>query len=154
MVVHTRSRHRRAATAVTSLIAVGAMVAACDSGSTGSDAASSSSSAAAPAPANPQAAVAQPLPDNAVDNALGKLDGLVDSLMSSTKIPGMAVAVVHGGKTLYAKGFGVKDVKTGEKVDPDTVFQLASLSKSISSTVVAQQVGTKAIGWDTPIVST
>ena len=39
------------------------------------------------------------------------------------------------------------------RVDPDTVFQIASLSKSISSTVVAQQVGTDAIGWDTPIVS-
>jgi len=48
---------------------------------------------------------------------------------------------------------GFKDIKTGDKVDPDTVFQLASLSKSISSTVAAQQVGANAIGWDTPIVS-
>ena len=65
----------------------------------------------------------------------------------------MAVAVVHGGKTVYAKGFGVKDVRSGEKVDPDTVFQLASVSKPIASTVVAHQVGVNAIGWDTPIVS-
>jgi CubicO group peptidase (beta-lactamase class C family) len=44
-------------------------------------------------------------------------------------------------------------VRTDEKVDADTVFQLASLSKPLSSTVVAQQVGAHAIGWDTPIVS-
>jgi CubicO group peptidase (beta-lactamase class C family) len=96
---------------------------------------------------------AMPLPDNAVDNAVAKLDGIADELMKKSGIPGMAVAVVHGGKTVYAKGFGVKNVKTGDKVDPDTVFQLASLSKPLSATVVAHQVGTNAISWDTPIVS-
>ena len=95
---------------------------------------------------------AMALPDNAVDNAVAKLDGIAEDLMKSSGIPGLAVAVVHGGKTLYAKGFGVKDVRGGEKVNPDTVFQLASLSKPIGSTVVAQQVGLNAIGWSTPVV--
>src|SRR6478736_10303906 len=96
---------------------------------------------------------AMPLPDNAVDNAVAKLDGMVDDLMKKSGIPGMAVAVVHGGKTVYAKGFGVKDVRSGDKIDPDTVFQLASLSKPLSATVVAHQVGENEIGWDTPVVS-
>jgi CubicO group peptidase (beta-lactamase class C family) len=99
---------------------------------------------------------AMPLPDNAVDDAVAKLDGLVDDLMKKSGLPGMAVAVVHGGKTLYAKGFGVKDVRDGDdasnEVNPDTVFQLASLSKPLGSTVVAHQVGVNAISWDTPIV--
>jgi CubicO group peptidase (beta-lactamase class C family) len=96
---------------------------------------------------------AMPLPENAVDKAVAKLDGIAQELMRKSGIPGMAVAVVHQGKTVYAKGFGVRDVKTGDKIDADTVFQLASLSKPLSSTVVAHQVGTNAIGWDTPIVS-
>ena len=96
---------------------------------------------------------AMALPENAVDNAVAKLDGVAEDLMKKSGIPGMAVAVVHGGKTVYSKGFGVKDVRSGEKVDADTVFQLASLSKSLSATVVAHQVGTNAISWDTPIVS-
>jgi CubicO group peptidase (beta-lactamase class C family) len=104
----------------------------------------------------PQEEAAQPLPQDAVANAVGKLDGLVDDLMKKSGIPGMSVAVVHGGKTIYAKGFGVKDVTKGDdpanKVDPDTVFQLASLSKPLGSTVVAHQVGQNAISWDTPIV--
>jgi CubicO group peptidase (beta-lactamase class C family) len=95
---------------------------------------------------------AMPLPDNAVENAVAKLDGIAEELMAESGIPGMAVAVVHGGQTVYAKGFGVKDVRSGDKVDPDTVFQLASLSKSLGATVVAHQVGIGAIGWDTPIV--
>jgi len=96
---------------------------------------------------------AMPLPENAVDNAVAKLDGMADDLMKKSGIPGLAIAVVHGGKTVYAKGFGVKDVRNGEKIGPDTVFQLASLSKPLSATVVAHQVGMNAIDWDAPIVS-
>lgn len=96
------------------------------------------------------------LPDNAVEDAVAKLDGIAEELMKSSGIPGMAVAVVHGGKTVYTKGFGVKDVNRpaddpANKVDPDTVFQLASVSKPIGSTVVAHQVGQNAISWNTPV---
>ena len=58
---------------------------------------------------------AMELPENAVDNAVAKLDGLAEELMRKSGIPGMAVAVVHGGKTVYAKGFGVKDVRSGDE---------------------------------------
>ncbi|MEI7913220.1 MAG: serine hydrolase [Mycobacteriaceae bacterium] len=102
----------------------------------------------------PQLATATPLPENAVADAVARLDGLAEDLMKSSGIPGMAVAVVHGGKTLYARGFGVRDTRTGEPVDADTVFQLASLSKPIAATVVAHQVGMRAVsGWDTPVAA-
>lgn len=127
------------------LVAVAALVAGCDP------------KPAAPTPeVPPQEQAAESLPENAVADAVGKIDGLVDGLMKKSGIPGMAVAVVHGGKTVYAKGFGVKDATKGDdpanKVDPDTVFQLASLSKPVGATVVAHQVGQNAISWDTPIV--
>ena len=112
--------------------------------------------ATAPPPSDqpPQLAAAMPLPDNAVDKAVAKLDALAGDLMTSSGIPGLAVAVVHGGKALYAKGFGVRDSTRADKVDADTVFQLASLSKPIAATVVAHQVGAGSIGWDTGIVDT
>lgn len=92
-----------------------------------------------------------------LDKALAQLDRIADELMKSTGIPGMAVAVVHGGKTLYAKGFGVKDVTksadaVNNQVDPDTVFQLASVSKSLAGTVVAHVVDSGAVTWNTPVV--
>lgn len=105
-----------------------------------------------PSDESPQLVPAMALPDNAVDNAIAKLDGIAEELMRSSGIPGMAVAVVHGGKTVYERGFGVRDTRTGQTVDADTVFQLASLSKSIAASVVAAQVGTGGISWDTPIV--
>lgn len=97
------------------------------------------------------------IPAGRIDEAVSKVDGLVGDLMRTTGIPGMAVAVVHGGKVLYAKGFGVKDVSKGQgsdnEVDADTVFQLASVSKSVGSTVVAHQVTDNAVTWDMPVAS-
>lgn len=92
----------------------------------------------------------------AVDRAVAQLDRIAGELMKSSGIPGMAVAVVHGGKTVYAKGFGVKDATkaaqaANNQVGPDTVFQLASVSKSIAATVVAHEVGVGAVAWDTPV---
>lgn len=97
------------------------------------------------------------IPAGRIDDAVAKVDGLVNDLMKNSGVPGMAVAVVHGGKTLYAKGFGVKDASKGDgqgnKVDADTVFQLASISKSVGATVVAHEVTDNVIGWDTPVVA-
>ncbi|MGE2688492.1 serine hydrolase [Mycolicibacterium pulveris] len=122
----------------------------------GSQSAQPAAPSLAQADVPPPLVPAMALPENAVDNAVAKLDGIAEDLMTKSGIPGLAVAVVHEGKTVYAKGFGVKDVaQTSEqnRVDPDTVFQLASLSKPLAATVVAHQVGMGAVGWDTPIVS-
>jgi CubicO group peptidase (beta-lactamase class C family) len=97
------------------------------------------------------------IPAGRIDDAIAKVDGLVGDLMKSTGIPGMAVAIVRGGKTVYAKGFGVRDASKGDggdnRVDADTVFQLASVSKSVGATVVAHEVSDNVVTWDTPVVS-
>src|SRR5436305_7133016 len=111
--------------------------------------------ALATAPPNEVSGLA--IPAGRIDDAIAKVDGLVGDLMKRTGIPAMAVAIVHGGKALYAKGFGVRDASKGDgrdnKVDADTVFQLASVSKSVGATVVAHEVTEKVVAWDTPVVS-
>ena len=92
-----------------------------------------------------------PIPDGQVAAAIDKLDGLARDLQERTGIPGIAVGVVHEGKLAYAKGFGVREVGKPGAVDPDTVFQLASVSKSIAATVVAHQVGEGKVRWETPM---
>ncbi|KUI23998.1 serine hydrolase [Mycobacterium sp. IS-1742] len=129
------------------------LIAGCDSAPTEEPQSAQSPPATPQSDLPPPLVPAMPLPEGAVDKAVGQLDRMAEDLLDKTGIPGMAVAVVHGGKTVYAKGFGVTDVRTGAKVDPDTVFQLASLSKPLGATVVAHQVSEKAIEWDTPIVS-
>ncbi|MGR6964539.1 serine hydrolase [Geodermatophilus sp. URMC 61] len=95
-------------------------------------------------------APAPSLSQEQVDSALTSLDGLVTDAMDRTGVPGVAVAVVHRDQVVYSKGFGVREVGEPEPVDPDTVFQLASVSKPLASTVVAGVVGQGVVEWDQP----
>src|SRR5262245_1607919 len=71
--------------------------------------------------------------------------------MSSTGVPGVAVAVVFQDQVVLAKGYGVRTVGQPETIDTDTVFQVASISKPISSTAVAALVGKGVIKWSDPV---
>ena len=94
--------------------------------------------------------------DRAITNAVGQLPDLIQAAMDQVGVPGLAVAVVHGGETIYSGGFGVKvlgiDDPADEKIDAETVFQIASLSKSISATAVAKAVTEGAISWTKPVI--
>lgn len=94
-----------------------------------------------------------PIPPGQIDRAIAQLDGLAAEIMQKSHIPGMAIAVVRNGHTVYAKGFGIRRVGSPERVDADTVFQLASLSKSVGATVVAREVGRHVVSWNTPVTA-
>ena len=53
---------------------------------------------------------------------------------------GLGVAVVKDNKIIYDNYFGVKNLETGEKVDAQTIFRIASISKSFTSTSLMQMV--------------
>lgn len=112
---------------------------------------------AIPQPSNtmpdPNDTSATEISDQHVQQAVGALDGLARSLMQSTGIPGIAVAVVHNDEVVYSKGFGVREVGSNQAVNADTVFELASVSKSVSASVVAGAVGQQASSWSDPVVS-
>src|SRR6266508_930703 len=86
-----------------------------------------------------------------VTHATQELEQLAQKQIQENALPGLAIAVVFQDKTVYAKGFGVRDTSTNVPVDADTVFQLASLSKPIGSTVVAELVGEGKITWDSKL---
>ncbi|CAA0119784.1 Beta-lactamase [Halioglobus japonicus] len=92
------------------------------------------------------------VPPERIDTAIEALPDIVNRAMGDTGIPGMAVAVVHNGNIVFAEGFGTTDLNTGAPVNADTAFQLASLSKSISASVISAKVTKGTIAWDDPIV--
>ncbi|MDQ0770301.1 CubicO group peptidase (beta-lactamase class C family) [Pseudarthrobacter defluvii] len=94
-----------------------------------------------------------PLLDRAkVDRALARLDDFAGYAMDQTGLPGLAVAVVYQDEVLYSKGFGVREVGKPGKITPDTVFQVASVSKPLASTVTAGVVGQLVIAWTDPVI--
>ncbi|PYI42046.1 MAG: serine hydrolase, partial [Verrucomicrobia bacterium] len=86
-----------------------------------------------------------------VTHAIQELEQLAQKQIQENALPGLAIAVVFQDKTVYAKGFGVRDTSAKVPIDADTVFQLASLSKPIGSTVVAELVGEGKITWDSKL---
>ncbi len=88
----------------------------------------------------------------AVESSFDTLDEITESVMATTGVPGVAVAVVYDDETVYQKGFGVRRSDGDEPVEPETVFQIASLSKPVSSTVMAGMAGDGVFAWDDPIV--
>jgi len=94
------------------------------------------------------AAVAAEKPERPIGPVIEKLKTFIKGGMLETGVPGVAVAVVYRDRVVYLDGFGYRKAGTRAEVDADTVFQLASLSKPIASTVVAALVGDGAVGWD------
>ena len=88
-----------------------------------------------------QAAPAADVTPQSVKGALPELDKLVEQTLKKTGVPGMAIAVVCKDQVIHLKGFGVREAGKEERVDADTVFQLASVSKPMASTVLAALVG-------------
>lgn len=81
--------------------------------------------------------------DDAILRTIESLEQNITKTMKANGIPGVAVAVVSKDKVYFVKGFGVRKVGSKDKITPNTVFQLASLSKPINATMVAilQQKG-------------
>jgi CubicO group peptidase (beta-lactamase class C family) len=83
-----------------------------------------------------------------VNAALAQLDPYIQASLAKTKVPGAAVAVIYNDKVVFLRGYGIRKVGEPEKIDPDTVFEIASVSKPIASTILASLVGQGKISWD------
>ena len=75
------------------------------------------------------------------DKRLGSLDRLMTGFVSRHKLPGASLAVTRNGQLVYARGFGLADRESGEPVQPNSRFRIASLSKPVTSVAVLQLVG-------------
>lgn len=103
----------------------------------------------------PSSALAQTstpaLTEAQVTAVLPDLEKYIQDAQSKTGVPGVSVAVVFQDKVLYQKGFGVREAGKTDPVTEDTVFQLASLSKPVGSTVIARLVSDGVVSWDSKI---
>ena len=104
-------------------------------------------------PANPVAAEAPALPEEAAappapvgpqltrEDLEAWLDGLMPYALERGNVAGAVVVVVKDGQILLEKGYGYADVDTKEPVDPETtLFRPGSVSKLFTWTAVMQLV--------------
>ena len=72
--------------------------------------------------------------------------------MATSTAPGLAVALVHHGRVVWAAGYGVADQVTRQPVTAATRFQAASLSKPVTAWGVLRLVEQGRIGLDDPVL--
>lgn len=84
-----------------------------------------------------------------VDSA--EIERFVQAYMAYYRIPGLSLALLKDGQVVYRAGFGVKHAATGDKVDPSTVFNAASMTKVVFAYLVNRLVERGVLEWDTPL---
>jgi N-acyl-D-amino-acid deacylase len=82
---------------------------------------------------------------------LEPFDKAMLAIMDRHGVPGAALAVAKNGKLLLAKGYGWANVATGDGVEPDTLFGLASLSKSFTATAILLLIDQGKLEIDAPV---
>src|SRR6266699_2299016 len=81
-----------------------------------------------------------------------QLEPLIQQVMASFEMAGLAIGIVRGDEVVYVKGFGVKHLETREPVTATSLFHLASVSKPFVATAIMQLAEQGKLDLDTPIV--
>lgn len=76
------------------------------------------------------------------------LDSYIIREMNIWKIPGVAVGIVKDGKVVALKGYGVREMGRTDKIDENTLFQIASNSKAFTGTAIAMLDNEKRLNLD------
>lgn len=67
-------------------------------------------------------------------------------------VPGVAVGIIKDGKTVLKEGYGFRNTDSGEPVDPETIFGIASCTKAFTAASLAALVDKNFFQWDDPVM--
>ena len=68
------------------------------------------------------------------------LSNEIKKIVKQTKAVGVSVALIDNYQVVWAKGFGVTELNTSDSVTTETVFQVASITKSVTALTVMKKV--------------
>jgi CubicO group peptidase (beta-lactamase class C family) len=80
------------------------------------------------------------------------IDELVQRTIKTFDVPGIAVGIVKDGKLVFAKGYGVRSLKTRQPVDGHTLFGIASNTKAFTTTALGILVDEGKLRWDDRVI--
>jgi len=86
-------------------------------------------------------------PQKALEKKIELLDQYFASSLVEWNVPGMAVAIVKDGEIIFSKGYGVRNMETGEPVNGNTLFAIASNSKAFTSAALAILIDEGLLEW-------
>ncbi|MGA9767760.1 MAG: serine hydrolase [Blastocatellia bacterium] len=89
----------------------------------------------------------------AKDRFKEQLEPMIERAMTQANVPGFAIAIVQNQRVVYAAGFGVKNLtNSNEKITPQSLFHMASITKPFVATSIMQLWEQEKIDLDAPLV--
>jgi CubicO group peptidase (beta-lactamase class C family) len=82
---------------------------------------------------------------------LERFEKQVDDFRARLKIPGLSAVVLKDQKVVWIKGFGFADRENKIPATPDTLFHLASITKTFAATLIMQLVEQGELDLDEPM---
>jgi len=80
-----------------------------------------------------------------------ELAALIEEGLKQTGAPGISLAVIEDGKLAWSAGFGVLELGKPGKVGPDTRMMIGSVTKSLTTLMMASLVDDKKLDWTAPV---
>ena len=77
-----------------------------------------------------------------------QIDSLAERARRAFDVPGIAVCVIKDGKVIHSKGYGVRSLRTGQPVDENTLFGIASNSKAFTTAALGMLADEGKLSWD------
>ncbi|MEM0952618.1 MAG: serine hydrolase domain-containing protein [Pseudomonadota bacterium] len=77
----------------------------------------------------------------------------IEERMAHHRVPGLSIAVIHGGEVIWARGYGSAKVDSDLKIDTETVFSVGSLSKTGTAASVLRLVSEGKLALDVDVNS-
>lgn len=84
--------------------------------------------------------------------ALEAFDAYVAEAVREWNVPGLAIALVHGDSMIFAKGYGVRDVRRPDLVDEHTRFAIGSTTKAMTTAALAMLIDEGKLSWDDRVI--
>ncbi|MQA18474.1 serine hydrolase domain-containing protein [Rugamonas rivuli] len=94
----------------------------------------------------PQATLAGELASPSPD-----LASFIQNEMRTANIPGLAVGYARDGLVRYAQGYGLADIAQRRAVTADTMFHIASVTKTVTATMIMRLAERGKLALDEPI---
>ena len=85
------------------------------------------------------------------DFDIRKLDSFMEEEFARSGFPGVAVTVRNSDGIMYTRGFGYRNIEKGLPVDGDTIFEIASLSKSVTAFALCLLELEGKVSFDEPV---
>lgn len=90
-------------------------------------------------------------PDAAFNQRLAAIDAMINQRMATYNIPGYTIAIIKNGQLVFQKCYGFADLQRRIPVTDNTVFGLASVTKTFTGLTLLSLVDKGLVGLDDPL---